>query len=129
MRRWLAAIVIVMASTAVLWAWPQRATTAGPPKNARFGNPNAYARNYENYLYGVIGKIGRDGIVLDKTKFGVPTTVSIVHKTKFIRDGKRSSLGKLKRGDMVYVQTKKNKKTGALTAVKVVSGAGATGGV
>jgi hypothetical protein len=108
----------------------QQATprSAAMPNNARFGNPNAYARKYEDYLYGVIAKITPTGIVLDKTKFGVPKTVEVTRKTKYVRNGKRGSENQLKRGDMVYVQVKKAGKSGALWAKRVVSGVWAAGG-
>jgi hypothetical protein len=106
---------------------PARTTIPGLPQNGRFGNPDVYARNFQDYLYGVIAKVHSDSLLLDKTKFGVPTTIALNRKTKFVRSGKRSSLSQLKPGDMVFVQVKQNKKTGALTAKKVLSGMAATG--
>ncbi|MGH9447658.1 MAG: hypothetical protein ACRD3O_18305, partial [Terriglobia bacterium] len=82
-----------------------------------------------DYLSGVIAKIDAGALVLDKTKFGIPKTIRLTPKTKFIRNGKRSSLKQLKTGETVYVQTKKDKKTGGLIAKKVVSGMGVTSGV
>lgn len=109
-------------------AFPQRTSEPAAPDNGRFGNPNAYARNYQDYLYGVITKIDASALVLDKTKFGIPETIRLMPKTKYIRDQKRSSLQQLRPGDMVYIQTKKDKKTGDLIAKKVVSGIGVTSG-
>ncbi len=103
---------------------------AGPtlPNNDRFGNPNGIARNYQDYLYGVVAKAGPSGLVLDKTKFGVPQTIQVNKKTKYIRNGKPSTLNQLKAGDQVYVDVKKDKKKGTMLAKKVISGMGATGG-
>jgi hypothetical protein len=109
-------------------------TTAGSPDapglrpTGRFGDPDVYARNFQDYLYGVITKIHQNALVLDKTKFGVPATIKLNKKTKFVRSGKKSSVHDLKRGEMVFVQVKKDKKTGTLTAKKVVSGLGPTSG-
>jgi hypothetical protein len=127
--------ILAMAAVGVLamafgpLALGQRTSAPVMPENGRFGNPNAYARDYQDYLYGVVAKISSSALLLNKTKFGVPTSVRLMAKTKFIRNGKRGSLKQLKTGDMVYVQVKKDKKTGDLMAKKVVSGVGAMGGV
>ncbi len=98
----------------------------GPNDNARFGIPTATARPYQDYLYGVLKKLGKDSIVLEKTRFGVDQNIKLVPKTKFIRDGKESSLTALKVGEDVWVETKKDKKTGDMVAKKVLTGAQAT---
>lgn len=98
----------------------------GPNDNARFGIPTATARPYQDYLYGVLKKFDKDAIVLGKTHFGVDQTIKLVPKTKFIRDGKESSLTALKVGEDVWVETKKDKKTGDMVAKKVLTGAQAT---
>lgn len=95
----------------------------GPNDNARFGNPTSTARALQDYIYGVIKKVDTGELILEKTKFGVDQTIKLEPKTKFIRDGKPSSLPELKLGDDVFVQTKKDKKTGDTVAKKVVSGA------
>lgn len=95
---------------------PQKADTG------RFGDPTGIAREYQTYLYGVIKKISKDEIVLEKTKFGVDTTVKLLLKTKFIRDRKPGDFEQLKVGDQVYVDVKTDKKTGEMSAKKVVSG-------
>ena len=92
------------------------------PDNSRFGNPTAIARVYQTYLYGVIQKMGKDELVLDKTKFGVPQTIKLDKKTKFIRNGKPGTLDQLQVGQDVYVDVKKNKKTGEMLAKKVLTG-------
>lgn len=118
-------------------AWAQqtngndnRSSPAGPtlPNNDRFGIPTGIARVYQDYLYGVVAKAGPDGLVLDKTEFGVPKTIQVNKKTKYIRNGKHSTLNQLKPGDQVYVDVKKDKKTGTMLAKKVISGIGVTGG-
>lgn len=104
----------------------QRPTGPRMPKNARFGNPDSIGMNYQDYFYGVINKITPDALILGKTKVGVPQTIHLSKKTKYLRNSKRSSLSKLKIGDMVYIDIKTNKKTGAMLARKVVSGMDAT---
>lgn len=90
---------------------------------ARFGNPTSTARTYQTYLYGVIKSLDANEMVLAKTKFGVDRTFKLEGKTKFIHDNKPSSRDKLKVGDQVFVDFRKDKKTGELTAKKVVTGA------
>jgi len=108
-------------------ALAQRTTTAEPPNNNRFGIPGGIARVYQDYIYGVIGKIGKHSIVLDHTKVGIPQTITLNRKTKFVRDGKRSSAEHFKVGDPVYVDLKTDKKTGIMLAKKVLTGTYATG--
>ncbi len=111
-------IAVFLASPA---AWAQ-ANAPKEPETARFGNPTSIARQYQSFLYGVIKKIGKDELVLTKTKFGIDTTVQLNEKTKYIHDNKPSKLAQLKVGDQVYVDVKTEKKTGDMTAKKVVSG-------
>ena len=92
------------------------------PETARFGDPTSIARKYQSYLYGVVKKIDKDEIILEKTKFGVDTTIKLIPKTKYVSDEKPSSLGELKVGDQVYVDVKTDKKTGEMSAKKIVSG-------
>jgi len=105
----------------------QRTTTPQPPNNDRFGNPDGIARLYRDYLYGVIGKIGKHSIVLNKTKVGTPQTITLNRKTKFIRNGKRSLAKQLRMGELIYVDVKTGKKTGTMLARKVLSGTYVTG--
>ena len=90
------------------------------------GVPTAVADNAGNkfagYLYGVVTKLDKDTMVLAKTKAGVDQTFKFDKKTKFIRDGKDSSLKSLKIGDAVWVNIEHDKKTGEPIARKVVSG-------
>jgi hypothetical protein len=89
----------------------------------RFGNPTSTARTYQTYLYGVIKSLDANEMVLAKTKFGVDQTVRLEGKTKFVHDSKPSSRDKLKVGDQVFVDFRKDKRTGELIAKKVVTGA------
>lgn len=89
---------------------------------ARFGNPTGIARKYQSYISGVIKKISKDEIVLTKTRFGVDTTIKLRDKTKYIHDEKPGKLDDLKKGDLVFVDVKKDKKTGEMSAKKIVSG-------
>ncbi len=104
----------------------QQTNQPQPPELGRFGNPTATARIYQGYLYGVIKKIDKQDLVLDKTYFGVPKTITINKNTKFIHNGKTGTLAQLKLGEDVYVDVKKNKKTGEMLAKKVVTGVGVT---
>ncbi len=95
-----------------------------PPKtgNARFGDPTSIARNYQDYLYGVIKELKPDELVLTKTKVGTDQAFKLNKKTKFSQNGKISSLDKLSVGDRVWVDVATDKRTGDLIAKKVVSG-------
>jgi hypothetical protein len=97
--------------------------------SSRFGNPTSIARIYQDYVYGVVKKIDAKGneLILDKTVFGDDQVFKLQPKTKFIHDGKPSKLGQLKVGDDVYVKMHKNKKSGEMTAQKVVTGVLPTG--
>ncbi|HTV54835.1 MAG TPA: hypothetical protein VMI06_07950 [Terriglobia bacterium] len=129
MRRWILAFsVILVGCITALVAPAQRPNTPVAPQDGRFGDPNVYGRTFQDYLYGVVAKVQKDRLVLTKTIFGVPATIDLNRKTKFVRSGKRSSWSELKAGEMVYVQVKKNKKTGNLTAKKVLSGLALAGG-
>ena len=92
------------------------------PETARFGDPSATARSLQDYVYGVVKKIGNAELVLDKTEFGDDQSFKLEPKTKFIHDGKASTLGELKIGDQVWIDMKREKKTGDLIARKVVTG-------
>jgi hypothetical protein len=83
-------------------------------KTARFGNPTGIARKYQSYISGVIKKVGKDEIVLEKTRFGTDTSIKLDAKTKFVDNEKP--------GKLVFVDVKTDKKTRDMTAKKVVSG-------
>lgn len=77
----------------------------------------------KGFIYGVVKTLDKDEMVLTKTNSGVDQTFKFEKKTKFIRDGKSSSLESLKLGDQVWVDANEDKKSGDFIARKVVSGA------
>jgi len=91
------------------------------PNNGRFGDATS-ARQYQNYLYGVIKEKNPNELILTKTKFGTDQTFKLTKKTRYVQDRKPSSFDKLSVGDKVFIDVETNKKTGDLTAKKVVSG-------
>ena len=97
-------------------------TEPAKPGEPRFGNPTSTARTVQDYVYGVIKQIDKEGLILDKTSFGDAQKFKLDRKTKFIHDGKPSSFEDLKVGDKVWIDTKADKKTGEMTAKKVVTG-------
>jgi hypothetical protein len=101
---------------------PPQGTEPIAPNNGRFGDSSAIGRKLQGNIYGVVKKIDEKEITLDKTKFGVDTSIRLDSRTKYVRDKKPSSIDKLKIGDSVYVDVKTEKKTGAMTAKRVVSG-------
>ena len=88
----------------------------------RYGDASGTAPKYKNLLYGVIKTIDAHGMVLEKTKAGIDQTFKFQPKTKFIHDNKPSSREDLKVGEQVYVDARKDKKTGDLYARQVLSG-------
>ena len=97
--------------------------TPKKPENARFGTTDALSGGiYKDYIYGTVKSITKNEMVLDKTKFGFDQTYKLDPKTKIVRDGKPSSLDTVKVGEPVYVQVKKDKKTGDQVAKKVLAG-------
>ena len=92
------------------------------PETARFGDPTSTARAYQDYLYGVIKNLDKNELVLDKTKFGIDQSVKLDAKTKYHRDGKPSSWDRLAVGDQVWVDVKTDRKSGEMTAKKVLTG-------
>jgi hypothetical protein len=97
---------------------------AGEP---RFGNATSTGRVFQDYVYGVIKQIDKGDLIVDKTSFGDGQKFKLDHKTKFIHEGKPSTFGDLKVGDKVWIDTKTDKKTGEMTATKVVTGTGPVG--
>ncbi len=98
-----------------------------PDASGRLENAISIGGNYQNYIYGVIKKIDKNELILDKTSYGNDQAFKLQHNTKFIRDGKRSSLAKLKVGDMVWIDAKLKKKTEEKIARKVITGVASTG--
>jgi hypothetical protein len=77
----------------------------------------------KDYIYGVVKTLNKDTMVLTKTNAGMDETFKFSKKTKFVRDGKGSSLESLKLGDQVWVDAREDKKTSDFIARKVISGA------
>jgi hypothetical protein len=114
--------VIAAAVASASLGFAQNVQPPQRPENARFGDPTGIARQYQGYLSGVIKKIGKDEMTLTKTRFGVDTTVKLLKKTKYIYNNKRGKREDLKVGDLVFVDPKTDKKTGDISAKKVVGG-------
>jgi hypothetical protein len=101
----------------------QRADSApSAPDNARFGDPTSTARNYQDFHYGVVKSVSDSALICDKTEFGDGQPFKIDRKTKFTHDGQSSKATDLKTGDKVWVKIRTDKKTGDMTALRVVSG-------
>jgi hypothetical protein len=115
-------LLAILLSGAITAPAPRAQHEPPKPATARYGNPTSTARVFQDYLYGVIKKINANELVLEKTKFGVDQAFKLEPKTKYIRDDKPTSLDDLKVGDKVWVDVKKDKKTGELIAKKVVTG-------
>ncbi len=103
-------------------AFAQNTKPPERPQTARFGDPTGIARQYQGYISGVIKKIDKDEITLEKTRFGVDTTIKLLSKTKFVHNNKPGKVEDLKVGDLVFVDAKTDKKTGDMSARKIVSG-------
>ena len=115
----------LLTAATLLAATPASAQNTKPPdrpQTARFGDPTGIARQYQGLLSGVIKKIDKDEIVLTKTRFGVDTTIKLLDKTKYVYNNKPGKREDLKEGDLVFVDPKTDKKTGDISAKKIVSG-------
>ncbi len=99
-------------------------TEPAKPGEPRFGNPTSTARTLQDYVYGVIKQIDKEGLIVDKTPFGDGQNFRLDHKTKFLHDGKTSTFEHLKVGDKVWIDVKIDKKTSQMIAKKVVTGVG-----
>jgi hypothetical protein len=120
-RTILGGLLLVLGCGPAVWA--QRADDAPTtPSNARFGDPTGTARNYLDFHYGLVKSVSDSDLICDKTEFGDDQPFRIDKKTKFIHDGKPSTAGDLKAGDKVWVRVRSDKRTGEMTAVKVISG-------
>lgn len=120
---------LVLAFGIAVTVGPAQDHTAGqgpdtPPKaeNARFGDPTSTGRNLQGYVYGVIKKIGHDELIVDKTEYGDGRSFKLQPKTKYVSNGKAGKLADLKAGQGVFIDVKKDKKTGDMIAKKVVLG-------
>jgi len=117
-------IMIVALATACIAspAAPQSDKQPIVSDTGRFGDPTSIARKYQGFQYGVLKAKNPNELILTQTKFGVDQSFKLNKKTKFVQDGKASLLGNLKVGDRLYVDADTDKKTGVMTAKKVVSG-------
>ena len=122
LRRILMTTTLAAACWATLAAAPQSDKQPVTSSTGRFGDASATARKYQDYLFGIIKELNPNELILTKTKFGVDQTFKLNKKTKFTLDGKASSYDKLKVGDRIFIDVDTDKKTGVLTAKKVVSG-------
>ena len=113
---------IIAACVVTLAAAPQSDKQPIVSSTGRFGDPNSVARKYQNYLFGIVKQVNPNEVILAKTKFGIDQAFKFNKKTKFTLDGKPSTFDKLKVGEGVYIDVDTDKKTGELTAKKVVSG-------
>jgi len=104
-----------------VWAQVYQSTES-PGAADRLENAISVAGKYQNYIYGVVKKIGKDQIILDKTVFGDGQVFKLERNTRFVDNGKRSTKANLKVGDMVWIDAKIKKKTDEKIARKVVTG-------
>jgi hypothetical protein len=118
---------LALLSCVVGVAYNQAQTEPAKPGEPRFGNASSTGRAFQDYVYGVIKQIDKGDLIVDKTSFGDGQKFKLDRKTKFIHDGKPSAFEDLKVGDKVWIDTKKDKKTGEMTATKVVTGVGPIG--
>jgi hypothetical protein len=99
-------------------------TEPAKPGEPRFGNATSTGRALQDYVYGVIKHIDKEGLIVDKTPFGEGQNFKLDRKTKFVHDGKPSTFEGLKVGDKVWIDVKMEKKSGEMIANKVVTGVG-----
>ena len=67
--------LLVAALLSLVPAFAQNTKPPDRPETARFGDPTGIARQYQGYITGVVKKIDKDEITLEKTRFGVDTTI------------------------------------------------------
>jgi hypothetical protein len=122
--KWQTILTAIALAVACLAAPAAAQDDKNPPKssNARFGDPTSTGRMYQGFLYGVIKELNQSEMVLTQTAAGTDQTIRLKKKTKFLQDGKTSSLDKFKTGGKVWVDVDKGKRTGDLIAKKVVGG-------
>jgi hypothetical protein len=122
LRKIMVITALAAACLATLAAMPQSDKQPITSSTGRFGDASSVAIMYRDYMYGVIKEVKPSELTLTQTKFGVDETFKLNKKTKFIQDGKASSLDKLNVGDRIYIDADTDKKTGVRTAKKVISG-------
>lgn len=108
--------------------WAQVVQSPNAPGAAdRLENAISVAGKYQNYVYGVIKKIGKDEVIVNKTRFGNNQVFMLDHHTKVVKNGKHVKLAQLKVGDMVWIDAKLNKKKNEKIARKIITGVGPKG--
>lgn len=108
--------------------WAQVVQSSNAPGAAdRLENAISVAGKYQNYIYGVIKKIEKNRLIVNKTRFGNNQVFMLTHGTKFVNNGKRTTLAKLKVGDMIWIDAKLNKKKHEEIARKIIAGVGPKG--
>jgi hypothetical protein len=122
LRKIMTTIILAAACLATLAAAPQADKQPIVSSTGRFGDPSTTAIMYRDFMYGVIKELNPNELILTKTKFGTDQSFKLNKKTKFTQDGKPSSFDRLKVGDRIYIDVDTDKKTGVMTAKKVVSG-------
>ena len=126
MKTGMAVVVVVFGCSAL--AMGQRPGQSSPlAAHSRFGNPSSIARIYQSYIFGIVRKADKDELVLDKTQFGNDQVFKLTKKTKFINNQKPVKEETLKPGAMVWIDMKRDKKSGDMIAKKVVTGLAPTG--
>lgn len=98
-----------------------------PNATGRLENSISLGGKYQDYIYGVVQRIEKNELILDKTTYGNDQVFKLQRNTKFIHNGKHSTLSKLKIGDMVWIDAKIKKKTGEKIARKVITGVPSAG--
>jgi hypothetical protein len=121
------AVILMMLGCTALAAGQQPGQNSPLAAHSRFGNPSSIARIYQSYIFGVVRKATKDELVLDKTQFGNDQTFKLTKKTKFIRNDKPIKMETLRPGTMVWIDMKRDKKSGDMIASKVVTGLAPTG--
>jgi len=99
--------------------------SSASPESTPMGVPHMGATagdNFQDFLLGVVKDVSKDELVLTKTQAGTDQYFKFTKKTKFVLDGKSSSLESVHTGDKVWVDVYEDKKTGELFARKVVAG-------
>ncbi len=121
-------VVLIMVLGSASWAVAQQPGQSSPlAPHSRFGNPTSIARVYQSYIFGIVRKDKKNELILDKTMFGNDQVFKLTKKTKFVRNDKPVKRMMLKPGTMVWIDMRRNKKTGDMIAKKVVTGVAPTG--
>lgn len=118
----LASLLIAVAG----WAQIVQSPSA-PGATGRWENAISVAGKYQSYVYGVIKKIDKDKLIVNKTRYGNNQVFLLNHKTKFEDNGKHTKLSKLKVGEMIWIDAKLNKKKHERIARKIITGVGPKG--